>query len=164
MRLIESDDGRVVYRRGTRSAWWLAIAMPIGMLILYVLGGRKVMPYLFLAFGGIVMFVVAAFDEHVVIDIVRRAIVSSETFFGRPIRSESIPFSQVSRVAVAPNYTREPGKRRTRRDGFAVRIEWTTTSGEGGVQLDTFTEDAEVVAEAGKLARILGTDVQRIPV
>lgn len=122
------------------------------------------MPYLFLAFAGVVMFCVAAFDEHVVIDPHVRAIVSSETFVGRTTRSETIPFSQVTRIAVMPSYTREPGKRRALRDGFALRLDWTTASGEGGIELDTFPEDAEVMAEAGKLARILSTGVERVGV
>ena len=66
-----------MYRRGARSAWWLAIALPIGMAILYLLGGTDVMPYVFLAFAGAIMFFVAAFNEHVVVDTHVRTIVSS---------------------------------------------------------------------------------------
>ncbi len=162
MNKIEYHGARIVYRRGARSAWWLVIAMPAGMATLYLLGGREVMPYLFLAFAGTVMFVPAAFNEHLVIDTHARAIISSETFIGRTTRSETIPFSKVTRIAVTPGYTHEPGKRRARRNGFALRLDWTTASGDGGIVLGTFPEDAEVMAEAGKLARTLGTGIERV--
>jgi hypothetical protein len=165
MRKVSDSGARIVYRRGgARSAWWLVLAMPAGMIILYLLGSRDVMPYVGLAFAGAVMFLVASTDEHVAIDTHSHAIESFETFFGRPTRTETIPFSQITRVAVMPNYSRASGKRRLERDGFALGLDWTTAAGEGGIRLDTFYEDAEVMAEAEKLARILGTRVERIRV
>jgi hypothetical protein len=121
-----------------------------------------VVPYLGLTFGFAVMFFVASSDERVVIDTHARAIESFETFFGRATRTETIPFSQVTRVAVLPNFSRHPGERRLDRDGFAIGIEWTTATGEGGIRLETFYEDALVMAEAEKLARVLGTRVERV--
>lgn len=162
MKKIEGDGARIVYRRGERSAWWLVFAMPAGMVILYLLGGRDLMPYVVLAFAGAVMFIPAAFNEHVVIDTHARAIISSETFIGRTTRNETIPFSKVMRIAVMPGYASEPGKRRARRDGFALRLDWATASGDGGIVLGTFPEDAEVMGEAEKLARTLGTRVERV--
>jgi hypothetical protein len=164
MRKVEDSGARIVYRRGTRSAWWLVIAMPVGMVILYLLGGRDVLPYVALAFMSAVMFFVASSDERVVIDTQVRAIESFESVFGRTTRTETIPFSQVTRVAVTPNYTRRSGNRRLERDGFALGVDWTTAAGEGGIKLEPFWEDAEVMAEAEKLAHILGTRVERIRV
>lgn len=164
MRKVEDNGAQIIYRRGTRAAWWLVITMPIGMVILYLLGDRNTMHYLGLAFAGAVMFIPAAFDEHFVIDSHVRAMLKSETFIGRTMRSESIPFSQVTRVAVMPSYTSEPRKRGVRRDGFALMLEWTTGSGEDGIRLDTFWEDAQAMTEAEKLARILGTGVKRVEI
>jgi hypothetical protein len=160
MRKVEDNGAQIVYRRGTRSAWWLVIAMPVGMVILYLLGGRELLPYLFLGFAGAVMFVPAAFNEHFVIDSHVRAMIQSEMFLGRTTRSETIPFSQATRVAVVPNYTRDRGKRNARRDGFALKLEWTTSSGEANLRLDTFWDKAQATAEAEKLARLIGTHVK----
>jgi hypothetical protein len=158
-----ADSGtRIVYRRGTRSSWWLALAMPIGMVVYYLMDGRDVMPYLFLAFVSVVMLFVASSDERIVIDANARAIESTEIMFGRTARTETIPFSRVTRVAVLPNFSRGSRDRRLERDGFALGLDWTSDSGEGGIRLDTFHEDAEVMAEAEKLARMLGTRVERM--
>jgi hypothetical protein len=161
---VEDNGSQVVYRRGTSASWWVVFAMPVGMAIYYLLGGRDVMPYLFLGFCGVVMLVPAAFDEHFTVDTHLRAVIVSESFLGRVTRSETIPFAQVTRVAVLPNYSRERGKRNAQRDGFALMVDWTTPSEEGGMRLETYWEDSEVMAEAEKLARMLGTRVKRVEV
>jgi hypothetical protein len=160
MRKVEDNGVRIIYRRGARSAWWLVFAMPVGMAILFLLGDREPMHYLVFAFAGAVMFIPAAFNEHFVIDTHIRAMIQSETFLGRTTRSETIPFSQATSVTVVPNYARDGRKRSVRPDGFALEVDWTTSSGEGNIRLDNFWDKDQATAEAVKLGRLLGTHVE----
>jgi len=156
-----SDTGvQVVYRRGSAVAYFFLILIPAGIAVKVVLGADW-FPVLMVMGMGLVMLFVAASREQLVIDTLARTITCTESFFGRELKSELIPFSRVRRLSIGPNYERRNQRGSPAyQSGFRISIFWDAQWGGGAQMLEVFHDEGQARREAEGLARRIGIKVE----